>query len=476
MIRSIRRIDNVKDFDHELIYINQLCCFNNEKVNLLEEKNLNANISRKTGKFELRVEGRLINNNENQINILFDVNNISYQTKKIEVLSTDTNITVGEHINTTTTLELESYHDKEFNENSIYKAFIEVELEVMRSFHYRFETVTHTRNGTKYEYDCLRIDLNNKQYDVTQIKDNSKGYYIFECLQQQSYEEFSDACFAIQQAIGFVTKLMVGGEKYVFDKTGKLYYTNYIRPTIEALYSPIHTNPYSYLDIEKDVADKFLERLTIITLETLSKLVQKINTEPNFSAAILVIIEATSIRSLLIIPSCFAVIIEHFSKYFSKNEYGQQRPIANKDLSSKIIRELHLVIDNNSETLQDQTILKLKRRLNEINKPVNKEHLTNNEKLTRPFEQLNINLSLHDISIIEHRNDLLHGNILLDGGETDDIEKTNLYMSYVSAKLYTLISKLVLKSVGYDGYVYNQAKYLEKYMSVKTNEDYFERV
>ena len=120
--------------------------------------------------------------------------------------------------------------------------------------------------------------------------------------------------------------------------------------------------------------------------------------------------------------------------------------------------------------------MKLKRRLNEINKPVNKEHLTNNEKLTRPFEQLNINLSLHDISIIEHRNDLLHGNILLDGGETDDIEKTNLYMSYVSAKLYTLISKLVLKSVGYDGYVYNQAKYLEKYMSVKTNEDYFERV
>jgi len=28
-------------------------------------------------------------------------------------------------------------------------------------------------------------------------------------------------------------------------------------------------------------------------------------------------------------------------------------------------------------------------------------------------------------------------------------------MTYVSAKLFTLISKLILKSVGYDGYVYN---------------------
>ena len=81
------------------------------------------------------------------------------------------------------------------------------------------------------------------------------------------------------------------------------------------------------------------------------------------------------------------------------------------------------MIDDNCENLNDQIILKLKRRLNEINKPTNKEHLTNNEKLTRPFEQLGIKLSLHDIAIIEHRNDLLHGNILLTTDEVKDEEK-----------------------------------------------------
>ena len=102
--------------------------------------------------------------------------------------------------------------------------------------------------------------------------------------------------------------------------------------------------------------------------------------------------------------------------------------------------------------------------------------MTNNEKLTRPFEQLKINLTLHDISIIEHRNDLFHGNILLKTNEFKDEESTNLYMAYVSAKLFTLISKLILKSIGYRGYIYNQAKYLESKLGLNTNEEHFDRI
>src|SRR5690606_4864491 len=110
------------------------------------------------------------------------------------------------------------------------------------------------------------------------------------------------------------------------------------------------------------------------------------------------------------------------------------------------------------------------------NRPTNKKALTNNEKLTRPFEQLDIELTLHDISIIEHRNDLFHGNVLLNTNQSRDEETTNLYMAYVSAKLFTLISKLILKSSGYGGYIYNQAKYLESKLGLKTNEQYFDKI
>ena len=61
------------------------------------------------------------------------------------------------------------------------------------------------------------------------------------------------------------------------------------------------------------MADLFYEKIDKDFIRTLSSLVYKIHSESEFSAAILVILEATSIRSLLIIPSSFAVIIEQLS-------------------------------------------------------------------------------------------------------------------------------------------------------------------
>jgi hypothetical protein len=477
MNTSSRRIENYKDFDYELNFIENLYSLNNTKVNIVGQDDINATITKTQGTFNLEIQARLIDEEDDEnIDLAFIIDGNIYKTKKIGNTLSGTELKADKSVNFQTKLELKSFYSKEFNETGLFKAFFPVDPKEINTFHTEFETVTYTRNGTEYFYDCLRINLNGRQYDITQIKNKLNGFYIFECLEEQNCKEFSDVCFSIQQAIGFINRLMVGGEKFIFDVANKIYYTNYIRPTIKGMYSPIKTNPYPYSDIDRNIADDLLKVLTRISLNNLSSLVYKIHTESEFSVAILVILEATSIRSLLIIPSSFAVIIEQLSKHLSIEESGLEKPITDNNLQKKIIDDFHKVIDDNSKTLSNDSILKLKRRLNEINKPVNKEHLTNNEKLTRPFEQLDIKLTLHDIAIIEHRNDLLHGNILLKSDENKDEEKANLYMTYVSAKLFTLISKLILKSIGYDGYIFNQAKYLEKHMNIETNEAYFERI
>jgi len=474
---STKRIENNKNFDYELDFIDNLFSLNNFKINIKGHEDINATISKIQETFNLEINARLIDeDDEENVDLSFIFNENIYKTKNLGSSSDSTELKADKSVNFQTTIELKSFYSEEFNEIGLFKAFFPVDLKEIKTFHNEFETVTYSRNGIEYFYDCLRINLNGKQYDVTQIKNEIKGFYIFECLQEQNYEDFSDACFSIQQAIGFINRFMVGGEKFVFDTAKKIHYTNYIRPTIKGMYSPIKTNPYAHLGIDKKIADNFVKVLTRISLDNLSNLVHKIHTESEFSVAILVILEATSIRSLLIIPSSFSVIIEQLSKHLSIVESGLEKPITDNDLQKKIIGDLHKVIDDNKQALSDDSVLKLKRRLNEINKPVNKEHLTNNEKLTRPFEQLSIKLTLHDIAIIEHRNDLLHGNILLKSDENNDEEKINLYMTYVSAKLFTIISKLILKSIGYDGYIYNQAKYLEKQMNIETDEAYFERI
>ncbi len=72
-----------------------------------------------------------------------------------------------------------------------------------------------------------------------------------------------------------------------------------------------------------------------------------------------------------------------------------------------------------------------------------------------------VKLTLNDIKAIEHRNDLLHGNILLTNKELKSESDINNYMGYISGKLFTLISALILKYVGYEGYVINHAKFYD---------------
>ena len=117
----------------------------------------------------------------------------------------------------------------------------------------------------------------------------------------------------------------------------------------------------------------------------------------------------------------------------------------------------------------------MRRRINEINKPVNFNRLTNAEKLRAPFDQLKIKLSEAEEKAIDYRNYLLHGNILMNNETERTSEEIDNHMLYISAKLYTLISKLILKSCGYKGYVINHSKLYEQ-DGINSTEEYFEEI
>lgn len=474
---STKRIENIKDFEIELILIEKFNTLNKHKISLINQ-NVEAELSRGKKNFLIQFYERLDSENFEKKNLSFNFEGITYETKRIDYFSSDTwvNIDFAPGAKCSSTFKISTFQSQDFKSLGRFKTFYQVDLDEIRTFHSQFETVTHQRGVMEYFYDCIRLKVEGKTYDITQFKAQDKGYYVFECLDEETFENYVQACFSIKQAIGFINKLMVGDEEYIFDDSQNLHYSNFIRPTIKGFYYPIVTNPYSQLDIERDKADKFNERLTRLSSENFTNLVTQIHTNSNLSLAILTILEVMSVRSLLLMPSTFAVIIELLSKMIHTDEVGIEKPISDKRLASTIVSELHRVIEDHSDSLNDQSILKLKRRLNEINNPINNNHLTNNQKLTKPFEILGIKLTLHEIKIIEHRNDLLHGNISLENEDQQTEENINLYMAYVSAKLFTLISKLILKSIGYDGYVYNNAKYIEKHLKISTDDEYFEKI
>lgn len=358
-------------------------------------------------------------------------------------------------------------------DKSKYQCFISTDTSNLNTFHYQFETVTYQDKETDHFYDCLRINLDDLLFDIVQIKNEEKGYYIIDSLQEIEFESFRDYCFSIKQAIGFITTHMPGGEEFVFTEEQFFYYCNYLRPQIDSMYSPLNWNPYSVLYDKKEIAESYVNKLTRLKLKEFSTLVSLIYNSQELSASIILLLEASSIRSFLIIPSVFSVVVESLTKIISIDETGKEYPIVNKNVADSLKDDLNKIVDSYSDKISDESILKIKRRINEINKPIVKEHLTNNEKLTLPFEQVKVKLTLNDIKAIEHRNDLLHGDILLTNKELKSESDINNYMGYISGKLFTLISALILKYVGYEGYIINHAKFYEDLCEIETSEEYF---
>lgn len=172
-------------------------------------------------------------------------------------------------------------------------------------------------------------------------------------------------------------------------------------------------------------------------------------------------------------PGVFSVILESLANIIIIKQNKQEKLVNDKDLVGEIIYEMNTVIDKHAPKINPEAELKIRRRINEINKPINHNRLTNAEKLRVPFDQLKIKLSEEEEKVLDYRNYLLHGNILMNNELERTSDEIDNHMLHVSAKLYTLISKLILKSCNYEGYVINHSKFYEK-NSINSKEDYFE--
>ena len=169
-------------------------------------------------------------------------------------------------------------------------------------------------------------------------------------------------------------------------------------------------------------------------------------------------------------PGVFSVILESLANIITIKQDTFEKLIKDETIFKNIKSDLNSVLDNYNNAIDKNSEIKFRRKINGLSNSINHKRLTNAEKLRQPFDQLQIKLSSKDEAAIDFRNDLLHGNILMSNETTRTSKEIDNKMLYASAKLYTLISKLILKNSGYNGYVINHAKFYNK----NAKEEYFE--
>lgn len=249
----------------------------------------------------------------------------------------------------------------------------------------------------------LNLTINNTCFSVYTFHND---YLIIESDNDIIYDDFSEYCYNILIAIGFVSGKFFQDEVFIFDikngSSNKFCY-NKLRNSSFSIYHSLTSNPYDYKHfIGNKLADKLYKKkiLKSFTSENLSRLTELIYNNKQIQYSLVLFNESNSGNlSLLIKNNCFYIVLEVIKKFFY-NIYKDQLP---KDYSSK----------------------------------------GNTDKYITLFSLITT-ISKDDENLLKDRNLYLHGDIEdLNGHKmVDDMHKQ-----------LTLIYRLILTYIGYDGYI-----------------------
>ncbi|WP_282628284.1 hypothetical protein [Empedobacter sedimenti] len=363
---------------------------------------------------------------------------------------------------------------KDFNlENKVFCRFVIPVNNKNAQLFYFIEAKTYCDENMFYARSFLSFKMAHLSFNLYETKREDKRYFIIDSDEQIDVDEFADLCHSIMISYGFLSGDFIQDEAYYitskdndFNVIDGFSYLQ-LRPSIysKGIYNPIFSNPYGYSNddgIIKVVGDK----LKVFDSFLFSKLCNLVHFDENYAIVILLIIEA-NVSSLILKPACYSVALERLTNILIKENKGL-KPIIDKKISKNFIAKLKEVLDVFSQDIielgGDNSIEILRKNIENINKP------TNRNKLLEPFNLCDIELNSDEINAINHRNNFLHGRNINEG--TEDYKEIN----QISFRLNKLINKLMLKHIGFSGYVVNHLKHNEKNLGIVVNEELFEKV
>lgn len=348
------------------------------------------------------------------------------------------------------------------------------------NIHYKIEHIVFENDFGGSSSVASKIYLLDEEIFIFEEKDENKNkYLIIESRKKQTYEEFSDKTFVLRIALGYVTGYFAGNKGYFFTYSNSKmenfnnFYFTLLREEIKTLMNPINTNPFSWLNDNRKVAEKYykMKMFRPLKISEFSFLYNKLINNDEFLATILLIIESTK-ASLIFRPSGYSIALETLSDIIIGTEKEKIAPINSKQDYKEFKQDLIKVLNEHSvkESFIDKKTLEI--RIENINQ------ITNLESLKKPFSILNINLSEEDLKVIKSRNDFLHGRVpdFKKQGVNRSIKLKDYDLYYASVRLYTLLNILIFKMIGFDNYLLNFPKIYEKNTRYKVKENHYRKI
>lgn len=319
----------------------------------------------------------------------------------------------------------------------------------------------------------ITVTIDSVSIELYSFKHNNQNYLVLEANTELDLETFDNYCWSMLIAVAFINGQLWQGDQYYFSyqdsdmKEFDAWSYERRRDSITSIYPAITSNPHSWMKGSDDAQQYNDGSLLDMDKICLSKLCQWIHDKDMHKSIALLIIES-KVASLLLMPAGFAIAIEGLATLFELKEGEKVKPISNKEKGKEFVNKLLEVLHDyeGDKHFVDVEIL-------ETNISQNVNRATNRERLLIPFKLLDIEISQDDRMALDYRNDLLHGNVIL---EPIVRKKYEMNTTELSMRLMTLANAIVMKNIGYRGRILNHVKLQEQSMGRVIQEDYFRMI
>lgn len=312
-------------------------------------------------------------------------------------------------------------------------------------------------DGIHYALGLIRLNIKNVEYHVFRHngRANKKTYLTIECLDATNFQNFREDCELILKSVGFLTGNWYQNEHYFFSYVSNdfklansIYYklfgdsviTNFEIINPQQFRSFIHTNPDNYPELTPLL---FPEKI-------LSTLANELKSKPELDRAIELLIEGNEIKSPLIRCSIFSVALETVVSLIHSENKAFFKPIKKTGQLSPILQEFKTIVDREKDKFSELEYSSLLKKVTYLNTPFNKD------KFILAFERYKISLPEKYSLLLNTRNQFFHGKTPYEEGTL----KNKIKELHLEAdRIYMLVSILILKYIGYEGHIKNQAAY-----------------
>lgn len=321
--------------------------------------------------------------------------------------------------------------------------------------------------------DKLTFSLHKVDIEIYITSSDNEKYLVVESKSQLDYSTFIHYANSTLFALGFLSGNLIKGEELIFQtKDGSWNSCNgFFRRKLKKIskgYQPITSTPIQYSNFVSNKDYDYESKVSYLEPEKIATLIDLLASNGNYFIAIKLLLEIRNV-SFVNRPSTLYVVLEIIVDEILKNK---SKPFIEKVL----IKEKSLrILSKYKPKLEILDYEFLHEAINEIDKKITQ----NNKKYEEAFSVLNIDLNVEDKKSLSKRNQFFHGRVIPNHifiNSEESYVSVELEYYSITQRLFTLISKLILKKVKFSGYVINHPKMRENQSMKKLNEDYFNKI